>query len=76
MKKKRLQELAGSGCLIYWGSEWGDSEDCSFVKIRLRGWWQANYPHGKTSGATFAPHYLGANFTEAEILLMLRHALT
>ena len=65
-KKERLQSLAGDGCLIYFGSQWCDSEDCSFVKERVRGWWKADYPTGRKSGATYAPTFLGANFEEAE----------
>ena len=64
-KTQKLQALAGDGSLIYFGSELCDSEDCSFVKDRVRGWWKSDYPHGQTYGATYAPKFLGANFNAA-----------
>ena len=65
-KTEKLQALAGNGCLVYYGSKWCDSDDCSFSKVRVRGWWSADYPSGQTYGATYAPTFLGANFNEAE----------
>ena len=63
-KKERLQSLAGDGCLIYFGSQWCDSED-GITMDRVRGWWRANY-HSDD-----APTFLGANFEEAEDKIMI-----